>query len=335
MDRPDIFGVRSLLLYVLVAGVTWVAAQGLLFYEAVDHPYRRPEAPERFIVAPGEGAEQIGRSLAKAGLIPSAWHFVAAAWLEDSLGRLQAGEYPASTPLTPRGWVQCLRSGRRLRYRVTFPEGWTAGQIASRLEDAGLVPAAAFLQAASHPALLSLSGIAAPTAEGCLFPETYLFEKPLSATQAVEVLLREFERQTRDLHLTGYEQVVLASIIEKEAREPEDMRKVAAVFHNRLERGMPLESDATVVFALSRAGRPVEPLDARFDSPYNTYRVAGLPPGAICSPGRAALEAVVRPATGEWLFFISDAEGKVYFSRTHREHVRLKRGLRAAQSATE
>jgi UPF0755 protein len=207
--------------------------------------------------------------------------------------------------------------------------------MASRLEALGLVPATAFLKAVSSPALLSSHGIVALGAEGYLFPETYLFERPLSATQAAEVLLREFARQTHDLNLTGYEPVILASIIEKEAREPGDMKKASAVFHNRLERGMPLESDATVVFALNRAGRGAEPLDAQFDSPYNTYRVTGLPPGAICNPGRPALEAAVAPATGEWLFFLSDAEGKIHFSRTHREHVRLKQKARSARSATE
>lgn len=335
MQPPDIFGARSLVLYAMVAGVTWMAAQGLSFYQALDQPYRHPSALERFTVAQGAGAEAIGRRLAEAGLIPSAWHFLAAARLEDSLGRLQAGEYAASIPLTPREWVRCLRTGRRLRHRVTFPEGWTAAQMASRLEELELVPATAFLKAVSNPAILSPYGIDAPNAEGYLFPETYLFEKPLSATGALEVFLREFARQTQDLDLTGYEPVVLASIIEKEARDAEDMKKVSAVFHNRLERDMPLESDATVVYAQSRAGRPAEPLDVQMASPYNTYRVKGLPPGAICNPGRAALEAAIHPATGEWLFFLSDAEGQFHFSRTHREHVRLKQKARSARSATE
>ncbi len=331
MDRPDVFGPKSLVLYAVVAGLTWGAAQGALFYQALDHPYRLPGAPERIAIGKGAGAEQIGRHLAERGLVRSPWHFLGAAWLEDSLTRLQAGEYPASAALTPRQWVLTLRDGCRLQYRLTFPEGWTIDRMASQLEEAGLVPATAFLEAASNPALLQSKGIAAPSAEGYLFPETYLFEKPLSATGALEVFLREFVRQTGSLDPMGHEQVVLASIIEKEARRPEDMKKVAAVFHNRLKQGLPLESDATVHFALVRAGRPTEPLDTQFDSPYNTYVVSGLPPGAICNPGRAALEAAVHPATGEWLFFLSDSEGAVHFSRTHQEHVRLKRKLRLAQ----
>jgi len=335
MNRSDFFGLRSLVIYGAVAVLTWLGAQGILFCQAIDRPYRGPGAPECFTVEKGVGAEQIARRLAEAGLVASRWHFLGAAWMEDSLGRLQAGEYPAHAPRSSREWVKALQAGQRLRYRITFPEGWTRAQIAARLEDSGLLPASAFLEAASNRALLDAYGIAAPSAEGYLFPETYVFEKPLSATTAIEVFLREFARQSRSLSPLGHERVVLASIIEKEARHPEDMKKVSTVFHNRLERGMPLESDATVLYALARAGRPAQPLDTRLASSYNTYQATGLPPGAICNPGRAALEAAVHPATGEWVFFLSDAEGTFHFSRTHREHVRMKRKFRSARTATE
>jgi UPF0755 protein len=270
----------------------------------------------------------VAKQLEQAGLVPSALHFLVSAWMAGALGHLQAGEYAAAPARSTRQWVETLREGRRVRHAITIPEGWTGQQVALRVEKAGLATAREVLQAASSPALLEAYQFPSASGEGYLFPETYVFEKPVSATAVVQIVFREFTRQTRHLGSLSYEQVVLASIIEKEAQLQADMAKVSAVFHNRLRRDQPLQSDATVFFALEQAGRPIAPLDTGFDSPYNTYRYEGLPPTAICNPGLAALDAAVHPATGEWLFFLSDANGEFHFSHSHAEHVRLKQQLR-------
>lgn len=333
MEEP--FSRRDLLLYGCVAVGTWIAAQAMLFYQSLDEVYRDSRAPAAAVIQPGWGAQQIGEYLATTGLVPSSWHFLTATWEERSLHRLQAGEYDATRPLSPRDWAHTLRSGRRLRHRVTFPEGWTSRQMANQLERRGLVSARAFLRAITQPELLAAAGVPSGQGEGYLFPETYTFEKPVSATGAARVLLAEFSCRATELGVDRPEQVILASIIEKEARNAEDMKKVSTVFQNRLRKGWPLESDATVVYALQSAGRLTTPLDTAFPSAYNTYAHPGLPPGAICNPGRTALEAAVRPATGEWLFFLSDPEGNFHFSRSHRQHVLIKRQLRRESSTAE
>lgn len=325
---PDFFNRKSIAFYLALGILFSVAAFALKFWKQLEMPYRLPTAPRQIVFERGVRARQIGQQLAQAGLLRSEWHFMAAAWQDKSLARLQAGEYDALEALSPRDWVERIRSGKRLRHRITIPEGWTSAQIASQLEQAGLVPASDFLQAASNPEILNSFNITAPSAEGYLFPETYLFEKPVSATDAVQVFLREFSRRTASLGDLTHEQVILASIIEKEVRQPEEMRMAAAVFLNRLQKGWTLGSDATLIFALEQAGLPTVPLDTRFASPYNTYDATGVPPGAICNPGLNALAAVVQPATGEWMFFITDETGRTHFTEQHQEHLQLRQEFR-------
>ncbi len=332
MRSFHVFRPTDYLLFILAGVAAWGLATVDGFFQSLDRPYRTPSAPSSITIQRGGSAKTIARVLEEEGLCPSRWHFLAAAWLDQSAARLQAGEYDALVARSPREWAEAFASGQRLRYRVTLPEGWTARQIADRLELAGLLKSADFQRAASEAALLRRFAIEAPSAEGYLFPETYVLEKPLSATAAVEMMIREFRQRTASLGALDHDRVVLASIIEKEARLPEDMKRVSAVFQNRLRLGWPLQSDATLQFSPEREEIPEEGIVEASPSLYDTYRSAGIPPGALCNPGWAALDAAVHPATGEWLFFQSDREGRFYFSNTHREHLKIKRQLRREQN---
>jgi UPF0755 protein len=216
---------------------------------------------------------------------------------------------------------------------VTFPEGLTVAEMAKIFESHGLGPASSFVQASRDPAPIRELDPAAKDLEGYLFPETYALPRHTDAAKLVRLMTSRFEHVfTSDLrqaaaarNLTVRQAVTLASIVEKETARPDERPIVAAVYSNRLRIGMPLQCDPTVIDALLRAGSYTGNLkhdDLAFDSPYNTYRYPGLPPGPIASPGRSSLEAAVHPADADFLYFVSRNDGSHEFARTLEEHNR-------------
>ena len=137
MNRTQILSGRSFAFYALIAGCTWIGAQGIQFYQSLEESYREFGAPKQITIKPGMGAREIGDLLTRMGLIRSSWHFVGAAWFEKSLRKLQAGEYESETARSPQDWVKFLQDGKRIRYRITIPEGWNTKQIAIELEKTG------------------------------------------------------------------------------------------------------------------------------------------------------------------------------------------------------
>jgi UPF0755 protein len=216
---------------------------------------------------------------------------------------------------------------------VTFPEGLTAAEMAKIFESHGLGPAAAFVEAAKNASLIRDLDPEAADLEGYLFPETYSLPRKSDAPRLVQQMVAGFKRAlTADIrdaaskrNLTVRQLATLASIVEKETGRPDERPLVAAVYHTRLRVGMPLQCDPTVIYALIRAGTFTGNLrrdDLTFDSPYNTYRYPGLPPGPIANPGRASLEAAARPADAPFLYFVSRNDGSHEFARTLEEHNR-------------
>jgi peptidoglycan lytic transglycosylase G len=216
---------------------------------------------------------------------------------------------------------------------VTFPEGLVITEMAKIWEGSGLGPASAFVAAAKDTSQVRALDPDARDLEGYLFPDTYPLTRHTDAAHLVRLMVERFTHVfTPDLRheaeargLTVHRAVVLASIVEKETARPEERPLVAAVYENRLRIGMALQCDPTVIYALMRAGKYTGNLrrdDLQFDSPYNTYRYPGLPPGPIASPGKASLEAVVRPATSDFLYFVSRNDGSHEFARSLDEHNR-------------
>jgi UPF0755 protein len=229
--------------------------------------------------------------------------------------------------------VDKLARGDVYVINITFPEGLNATEMAKIFEMHGLGPASAFVAAARDPSPIKVLDAAARDLEGYLFPETYMLSRRTDAARLVRMMTARFDqvftvdmRQAAgDRGLTVRQVVTLASIIEKEASRPEERPLVAAVYENRLRIGMALQCDPTVIYALARVGKYTGNLrreDLAFDSPYNTYRYPGLPPGPIASPGRASLEAAVHPAPVDFLYFVSRNDGSHEFSRTLEEHNR-------------
>jgi len=235
--------------------------------------------------------------------------------------------------MTPFEAIDKIARGDVYVINVTFPEGLTMTEMAKIFESHQLGSAASFIKAAKDPAPIRDLDPAANDLEGYLFPETYALPRRTDAAKLVRLMVAAFTHAfTPELRAaaaatnrTVRQTVTLASIVEKETAKPEERPIVAAVYANRLRIGMALQCDPTVIYALQRAGVFTGNLrrdDLSFDSPYNTYRYPGLPPGPIASPGKASLEAVVRPADVDYVYFVSRNDGSHEFARTLEEHNR-------------
>ena len=280
-------------------------------------------------------------SLAAKDLVRSTGTFRLYARLRGLPGGLKSGIYEL-----PRhaGWgaiVTTLKSGRGIEVRWTAREGLMAFELADFAAAQLHVPKDSFLAAIRDTALLRSVGASAETAtlEGYLFPTTYVLPMGVGARDLVGVMSREFLDQWKpewsprldSLRMSRHELVTLASIIEAEVRYAPDREFVAAVYHNRLRRGMPLQADPTVIYAHGRRLRRVWEKNLRIRSPYNTYMHRGLPPGPIGQPGSASLHAALYPKPVSYIYFVAQPDGKHIFSDTYAEHLKAIRDLRAGR----
>jgi UPF0755 protein len=288
--------------------------------------------PVRLVVAPGSSAETVGQQLRALGLVRHPAVFRLLARVRGLGGELKAGEYALKGPLSLEEILETLARGDVVRRDVTIPEGRTLEETA-RLAGAQGLDVEGFLESARDPAAIHDLDPKAPDLEGYLFPDTY--EIPLAADPAHRLVRRMVQRfrevieaeaeRIEDQGFTVREVVTLASLVELETARAEERPRIAAVFLNRLRRGMLLQTDPTVIYALKQAGRwngNIRRRDLDIDSPYNTYRHPALPPGPIGSPGRGAIRAVLHPADTRDLYFVSRNDGTHQFSETLREHNR-------------
>lgn len=300
----------------------------------LQRPYKGYAGAEKQVtVETGMGASQVLDLLQKEGVLADAK--LARSYLIFVMGdpRLQAGEYLFRGPLTTPQVLRKLVHGDVATTSVTVIEGLTLEEIAGQLAAKGAGRREVFLDLMRSPELIADLDPDARDLEGYLFPETYSFARGTGERRIVETLVktfrRRYERQIRPrLQNDGRtlrQIVTLASIVEKEARVPDERPLIAGVYRNRIERHIGLGADPTVIYALKRLGRwngNIRRDDLRVDSPYNTYRYAGLPPGPICSPGLASLQAAAAPADVPYLYFVSRNDGTHVFAETLAEHSR-------------
>jgi len=324
---------RRLLLLVVVlaiasAGAGWWVRQRLI------SPFRGFADDEIFVeVPPGSSVAAIANRLAAAGVLPDALTFRLAARFTGADRRLQAGEYRFSGPSTPMVVLERLSAGDVYTRGITFPEGLTIFESADVFARSGFGTPTEFLRAVRDPALVVSYDARARSLEGYLFPDTYALPRRAGADATVRAMLARFD-QVLDADvraaaaargLTVPQTLTLASLIEKETSRADERPLVSAVYHNRLTAGIPLQCDPTVIYALMLAGKwngNLRKVDLQLNSPYNTYRVRGLPPGPIASPGRASIAAAVHPADVPYLYFVSRNDGSHVFARTLAEHNR-------------
>lgn len=308
-----------------------VAGAAIGIYDMNQYPDRLDSAlAEAFVVtiAPGEGFRTVALRLHDLGLIQSPRKFRLFARLSGAHRQIKAGEYQLYGTMTPRQILATLVEGKVLLYRITIPEGYTLQQIAQTVAEAGFGEAENFYRLATDPAVAQAENIAAPSLEGYLFPDTYYFPRGFDQTRIIAAMVRRFREAVSDawreraaeLGLTLHEVVTLASIIEKETGVTEERPLIASVFHNRLRKGMRLETDPTVIYGIEDFDGNLTRKHLRTPTPYNTYVIKGLPPGPIASPGQAALEAALYPAKTDYLFFVSRKDRTHHFSRTLEEH---------------
>ena len=304
-----------------------------------------PRGRVAIVIPRGADAGSVGDILEEAGVVDSGFGFVLATRIDGGFEEIQAGRYELARGLTARDALTTLTKRRPLSedfVTVTFPEGSWLEDFAARLEKDTHLSERRFLR------LVTRGGVDSPllpseidTLEGLLFPSTYqIIRKDREADvarrlvdqMADEIGELDFEAKANELAVTPYEAVIVASMIEAEAKAPGDQDKIARVIYNRLEEGMPLGIDATVLYALGEHKEVLTNTDLAVDSPYNTRKVTGLPPTPIGAPGAGSLEAAVNPADGEWLYYVvSDCAGHHAFSESYDEFLQNKAKYQALE----
>ncbi len=270
---------------------------------------------EVFVDIPkGTGTLGMGVKLEQAGVVRSQWLFVAARALRPG-AKLKAGEYQFNRAVTPWQAMDKIARGDVFVFTLVIPEGHNMFDIADHLAASHIMSRDAFLEAARDPGLIRDLAPQAPSLEGYLFPDTYKFQRKTTAQQLTKILTDRFRKawdQAGAPQVSVHDSVTLASLVEKEARVPEERPLVASVYANRLRIGMPLQCDPTTIYAARLEDRwrgTIYRSDLDNRNPYNTYQNAGLPPGPIANPGLEAIKAALKPAETPYLYFVAKADG--------------------------
>lgn len=292
-----------------------------------------------FTVRPGMNAGDVADELVARGVLDGKVEF----WFKVRLGgygdQFKTGTYAMHPRMEAEEVLRLLVSGETSPIRFTIPEGFGIKEIAKRLGDAGIVDEKAFLRQARDFApygYMKKHEDVRYAAEGFLFPDTYEIHSFMDERGIMEMMADDFDTRlteemrdrAKEMNLSIYELVTLASLVEKEARYDEDRPIIAQVFFKRLEEDMPLQTDASLQYLMDAPKEDVSLEDTEIDSPYNTYQNSGLPPGPIASPGMAAIEAVLYPADTDYLYFVADRQGHNYYSMTYDEHMDRVREVR-------
>ena len=283
-------------------------------------------------IAPGSGTQSIAAQLEDSGAIRSRLAFLILRALKGD--KLKAGEYRFDHAAPATEVYARIARGDVYTIAFTIPEGYNIFDIADAVAKAGLVSHDKFLAAErADTNLISDLSPNAPSLEGYLFPDTYRFPHHITAEKILSTMVHRFRTEATQLGMTGdmNRDVIMASLVEKEVAQGPERPMVAGVFFNRLAHNMPLATDPTIIYAALLNNRwrgTIYASDLKYDSPYNTYIHAGLPPGPICNPGLAALKAVLSPAHTDYLYFVADGQGHSVFSATlaqHNQHVQAFR----------
>ena len=320
----------------LMVGQVALAVVVLLAHQ----PASRRDSLDRIVEIPlGTPAGRISRMLEEQGLIRSAFIFDIMLKITNRDSQLKAGEYLLNPAMNTMEVIQKLNEGTIVTHRIMIPEGYELKQIAAVLAREGLVDQERFLMLAQNAELVFGEQfpveLPIPSLEGYLFPDTYHFAKEQSeeaiirqmVSRFVDVVISKVDLSLLDDKYTLHEVITLASIVEKEVIYDFERPLVAAVYHNRLNIGMRLQADPTVRYVMTENRSRVLYSDLEIDSPYNTYRYDGLPPGPIASPGLKSILAVLEPADVDYLYFVAKPDGTHQFSRTFEEHVAARRAL--------
>ena len=285
--------------------------------------------PSKVVVIPdGSTFQHVASLLKREGLIKSRTVFVLLGKSQSADRKVHAGEYELNPGMTPVEILSKLLNGQVLLHPLTIPEGLTIAQIADVASEQGLTDRAEFLRLAKDREFIVSLGLKAETLEGYLYPDTYKFPRPIKSREVMVAMVEQLRQEVgpdllarmQELKMTMHEVLTLASVIEKETGSGGERPEISAVFHNRLKKHIPLQSDPTVIYGLPAFDGNLHKKDLSSPSPYNTYRVQGLPPGPIANPGIQAIRATLYPSDSRSLYFVSRNDGTHQFSATLIEH---------------
>ncbi len=331
---------------ILALGVGYLGFEAFRFMSA--GPGRADEQIV-FEVPQGRSFHQIANQLQEKGVILSSFKMRLVARITGLDGKVKRGEYRLNRAMTPQEVLSVLISGKSIQYPVTFPEGSNIFEMAAILEQKGLFKAEDFLKACrSKDVIRELLGIEVSSLEGYLYPETYKITKYTTLNELLVTMVGNFKQvysllenqhPDRMQMFARHEMVTLASMVEKETGAPEERPTIASVFYNRIHKSMKLQSDPTIIYGIwadtGKYKKNISRDDIDRPNRYNTYTVPKLPFGPIANPGREALEAVMKPAKTDWLFFVSRNDGTHIFTRTYEEHLKAVKSFQLDPAARE
>ncbi len=317
---------KLVLLFLLTMTFSLLTLTGLDLYWFAHHSNKQPATV--LVIEPGSSLKKITQTLADHRLINSKFRFTILNRLMQSSASLKAGEYEIAAAANPLNIIATLKQGISLQHKISFPEGFTLKQIKERLAAKNICSSDEFEKISTATGNLKKWQIPAESLEGYLFPSTYYYSRKTACSEIVETMLKTGKQKFQELKaaspktdLNRHQILTLASIIQKEAGNVEEMPLIAAVFANRLHRNMRLASDPTTIYGLGeKFDGNLRRRDLKHPSPYNTYNHKGLPPGPICNPGSSAIKAALNPAASDYLFFVSRNNGTHQFSKTYSEH---------------
>lgn len=286
-------------------------------------------APYKIVSIPdGSTFQQVATLLERERLIKSRTAFILLGRTQSADRKIRAGEYELNAGMIPAEILSKLINGQVVLHPITIPEGLSMVQIADLMAQHEVVDRAEFLRLARDPSFIASLGLKVATLEGYLYPDTYKFPRSMKPRDVVATMVDHFRQvfspelraRALELNMTEHEVVTLASVIEKETASEGERTDISAVFHNRLKKHIPLQSDPTVIYGLTNFDGNIRKKDLSTPSPYNTYRVTGLPPGPIANPGLPAIRATLYPSNSQALYFVSRNDGTHQFSATLAQH---------------
>ncbi|MBI4766767.1 MAG: endolytic transglycosylase MltG [Deltaproteobacteria bacterium] len=319
------YGVLSLLV-LFILGI--LLGDGFLRF--LSPPPVKDPSVQTVRILPGMSLQAIAHHLTRKGIIQDPYKFMVLTWIKGQGKKIQWGDFELYPGIPPRVLLSYLTTGKTMLKRVTIPEGFTIQQIAKRLAEENLVEEEVFLTSARDPQLLETLEIDGQSLEGYLFPDTYIFHRGMTPRIIQKRMVQRFKEVFSGLQKQGEflsaqeikKMVILASIVEKESGVQSERPIIAAVFLNRLQKGMALQSDPTVIYGIKDFDGDLTKKNLSTRTAYNTYLQPGLPPGPIANPGKDSLQAVLSPAKSEYLYFVSKNDGSHFFSKNLKDHNR-------------